>query len=578
MCNTNDGCFDGRDDESDKIHLQTYRRYYIKDPAQVRLWFNSVEYRGIAEINERCAAISADGLVSPNLLARIFAPRGAKKAKIARRVQALLNNTSVSMGRPSYMSGDGEKVLAAKIHSKPVETAAMTLNWMRRATHEVSLAHPGSRRYEGEPSRAWCYGFLERHKLVVRTPDTLQRIRYIPPEYVRQWYDDMKPLLAESDLDPRLLFNMDETMIEARSGRKLKVIWDGEDGGRPVTPTENGTNAHITYVPFISADGLAFSTLILCSTVERYFTPGTIPPFLSVSNYKTPSGWMTRDVFEKIINDHFIPHVQMKRNMLGLQDSRAVLVTDGHVSRYNVSVLKNLSEKNISLVILVPHTTHVSQPLDVALFSPFKTKLREAYSATLSQPYGQPRDGEAEAQRYRRVMAVAIDDAVRATFKPLTILAGFRKAGIHPHDPTPVLSHNQFCEQHRRLMTPPRGVLPYSDVTSPESILLIDQLRPRLGAAAAATDQPEEVALAADIQRPAASSAAVTRHRKRAAAPSLLGDVVPAAGIQQPVALKAAVTCRRKRAAAPSLILDADPPADIQRPAASSAVVTRRRR
>jgi DDE superfamily endonuclease len=47
-----------------------------------------------------------------------------------------------------------------------------------------------------------------------------------------------------------------------------------------------------------------------------------------------------------------------------------MLLLDGHKSHYTLEFIKFYIIKKIILLVLPPHTTHLLQPLDVAIFQP----------------------------------------------------------------------------------------------------------------------------------------------------------------------------------------------------------------
>jgi hypothetical protein len=52
-----------------------------------------------------------------------------------------------------------------------------------------------------------------------------------------------------------------------------------------------------------------------------------------------------------------------------------ILTLDGHSSHVTWNFILHYREHRIVLLCLIPHTSHLCQPLDVGLFSPLKTTL-----------------------------------------------------------------------------------------------------------------------------------------------------------------------------------------------------------
>lgn len=55
-------------------------------------------------------------------------------------------------------------------------------------------------------------------------------------------------------------------------------------------------------------------------------------------------------------------------------DKPKLLIYDGHASHVSVELIEEAMRHNVTLIKLPPHTTHVLQPLDVAVFKGLKDK------------------------------------------------------------------------------------------------------------------------------------------------------------------------------------------------------------
>ena len=59
-----------------------------------------------------------------------------------------------------------------------------------------------------------------------------------------------------------------------------------------------------------------------------------------------------------------------------------LLIVDGHPSRLCYQAIRVLQTFNIQLVVLPEHTSHILQPLDVAIFSPMKAHSKKIFERT----------------------------------------------------------------------------------------------------------------------------------------------------------------------------------------------------
>ena len=104
--------------------------------------------------------------------------------------------------------------------------------------------------------------------------------------------------------------------------------------------------------------------------------------------YSTQNSFIVGDVFGQWLLDVFIPHVEETRRVLrqkiGPFDDRAVLLLDGCSSHKMAAHAELLASKNITLVFLPAHSSHLTQPFDLGTFGLVKRHLRREASYALN--------------------------------------------------------------------------------------------------------------------------------------------------------------------------------------------------
>jgi DDE superfamily endonuclease len=125
-----------------------------------------------------------------------------------------------------------------------------------------------------------------------------------------------------------------------------------------------------------------------------------------------------------------------------------LLICDGHDSHITGKWIRHCMENNIILMILPPHSSHLTQPLDVGVFGPLKKHL-----ATEIEPL--IRLGVTRIQKVEWLAAFVA--AHEKALNTQNILGGFRGTGIHPFEPTKVLDR----------VTPPKPPAPIRPSTPP---------------------------------------------------------------------------------------------------------------
>ena len=117
----------------------------------------------------------------------------------------------------------------------------------------------------------------------------------------------------------------------------------------------------------------------------------------------------------------FKPTTRMKAN-----GQYCLLVCDGHYSHISGSFIAHCLQNRIILMILPPHTSHLLQPLDVAIFGPLKKRLTAALHHLN------------EAQLFRIQKHEWMEAYIQArseVFKTQHIESAWRGAGLFPFNP-----------------------------------------------------------------------------------------------------------------------------------------------
>ena len=95
------------------------------------------------------------------------------------------------------------------------------------------------------------------------------------------------------------------------------------------------------------------------------------------------SGFVNRGLFETYLMGHFAKHASLDRS-----SQKPVLVLyDGHKAHLSLTLADWAKDHNVVLFVLPPHTSHLTQPLDVGVFGPLKKLYnRECHSYIHSNP------------------------------------------------------------------------------------------------------------------------------------------------------------------------------------------------
>lgn len=105
-----------------------------------------------------------------------------------------------------------------------------------------------------------------------------------------------------------------------------------------------------------------------------------------------------------------------------------VVFVDGHSSHFSFDLSTFCLEKKIFLVALYPNSTHIIQPMDVAVFGPLKGKWRSAVHAWKYKNH----DFKTLTKEH---FVELLQKVITETVKPEHLQSGFRASGLFPFTP-----------------------------------------------------------------------------------------------------------------------------------------------
>lgn len=275
------------------------------------------------------------------------------------------------------------------------------------------------------PGRKWLFLFFKRHpECAMRTVEKLSRIRAeVTEEKVRNWFNEVTEYLEVENLlhvmtDSSRIYNLDETafMLCPRS-EKVIGIRGQKNVCEVVTAPEKES---ITVLSNVCADGKIAPTMIVFPGMR--LPQGiklSVPDSWAIS--RSEKGWMNGEVFFEYVANIFYPWLLEQNTNFPI-----VLFLDGHSSHLTYHLSKFCSDKQIVLVALYPNSTHVLQPLDVAIFKPLKQ--------SWSRKVHDWRMKHCHEHLTKYIFAPMLKEVLDQSLKEKTVQNGFRKCGLFPWD------------------------------------------------------------------------------------------------------------------------------------------------
>ena len=276
--------------------------------------------------------------------------------------------------------------------------------------------------------KQWPYRFIKRRE-ELRTRFSraydFQRAFCEDPELFSAWFRLVFNMRAKYGILDCDLYNFDETgfmmgmicpsMVVTRSDRRGK--------GKAVQP---GNREWATAITCVSGDGFDVPPFLVVQGQYHlsnwYFETG-FPPTWAIK--PTSNCWTDNNT-----GLDWIQHFDRSTRARTMGVYR-MLVLDGYESHQSVEFEIYCKDDNIVPVCLPPHSSHLTQPLDVGIFGPLK------------RAYGKEIDSfiRAYINHFTKVeFFLAFHAAYNAIMTKENIASGFRSARLVPFDPQAVIS------------------------------------------------------------------------------------------------------------------------------------------
>lgn len=352
-------------------------------------------------------------------------PRQTLKDKISGKYAV-----SCRMGRPSILTPVEEQVLvdwvvtigAAGFPVSKDQILASVEKVMSNLKRENPFSETG-------PGEKWFSLFLQRHpEISARVSQALTTSRAnVTEQHIRQWFSEVNEYVKTKKLEnafknPRQIFNCDESAfflcpkgkkVYVRRGEKHVYSITGNDEKECLTTLVTANAAGELPPPMV-----VFAYERIPANVVTKF-----PDSWGIG--KSESGWMTGETFYEYISNIF--HPWLTRNGV---PRPVVLFVDGHASHLTLHLSEFCSNNEIELISLYPNSTHILQPMDVAVFHPLKASWKQ----TVQQWRCENGAAKIKKEDFAPLMKTAFDSSI----KKETVKNGFKCTGLLSLDVTEV--------------------------------------------------------------------------------------------------------------------------------------------
>jgi len=264
-----------------------------------------------------------------------------------------------------------------------------------------------------------------------------ERAKCEDPKTIGKWFEALLNTKKKYGILDEDTYNFDETGFMMGRIRPGMVVTATERRHRPKT-RQPGNREWVTAIQAIGATGHVVPAYIIfgCKTIHlNWYQNRALPSGWKLDH--TENGWTNNEKGLEWLK-HFEEHT--RHRTVG---TWRLLLLDGHESHNSAKFDQFAKEHKIMCFYLPPHSSHLTQPLDVGCFAPLKTY----YDMELSK-----------RSRYGHVLIdkpeflAAFLAAFPKAFSEKNVKGAFRGTGLVPWDPEKVLSQLDVC---LRTPTPP---------------------------------------------------------------------------------------------------------------------------
>ncbi|CAK1599466.1 unnamed protein product [Parnassius mnemosyne] len=276
---------------------------------------------------------------------------------------------------------------------------------------------------ENLPGSEWARNFLRRHKdlLSNRMASNISTDRAkVSASTIDSFFEYFAPTI--DGVTPDRIINYDETNLTDDPGNK-KYIYK-----RGVKYPERVTNTSKTAVSLMfaaTAEGQLLPVYVVYKAEHLWDTWLEGGPPDAIYN-RSKSGWFDSVCFENWFEKVIVPYTKKK-------PGRKIVIGDNLSSHFSENVLKKCEKLNISFVCLPPKSTHLLQPLDVALYGPLKHYWRTILTGWK----------KVEGRKHKtlvkdvfpKLLAKLMNKLMETNTGGKNVIAGFNKCGLYPINP-----------------------------------------------------------------------------------------------------------------------------------------------
>jgi hypothetical protein len=350
-------------------------------------------------------------------------------------------------GKPSREASNANREKLSKTEQEAIIKQALDMDARGFSLKLTDVAVMANLLIEQDPDtrrdpvgKTWAKKFVSktsRLKVKMSRPYDYERAKCEDPRTLKEWFRVLECTVKDLGIQDLDIWNFDETGFAMGQIQGQMVVTASEKRQTP-KKIQSGNREWVTVIQAIGAKGAIIPPYIIF--------PGKVKQLSWFYNRDLPSDWQLDTTENGWTNNekglewlkHFEEH--SRDQMVG---AWRLLILDGHESHCSVEFENFCEENMIKCFYLPPHSSHITQPLDVGCFGPLKWWYGDVLSKRM-------RWGTVHIDKTEFLSAFL--EAFPKAFTTTNIEGGFRHSGLVPFNPEYVISQ---LDVHLRTPTPP---------------------------------------------------------------------------------------------------------------------------
>jgi DDE superfamily endonuclease/helix-turn-helix, Psq domain len=299
-----------------------------------------------------------------------------KASKIYKCAHTTISRRLKEISKPKKITGQQLQLLSPVEERTIVKWAIQYYKWglpiglkhLRQFAAEI-LLRKSSQQQGQTPSigRNWHTKLLARNpqikRVVARGLDRTRASTMLKTEIFTEYFELYNAIRQKYGISPQDIYNMDEKGFCMGAIQRAHVLIPRTE--KEAFLRQDGNREWVSVLETISGNGESLPSYIIFKAIYQqsswYNQLDTRYSKIATSS----KGWTDNHLGLLWLKEHF--DTETAKRQLG---EYRLLILDGHESHCTLEFIEYCSEKKIILLILPPHTTHMLQPLDVAIFQP----------------------------------------------------------------------------------------------------------------------------------------------------------------------------------------------------------------